>query len=104
MHSGIRVALVGDSNDQHKAHQAIPIALSAASGGGVESVWLPTDSIGDAASLADFHGFWCVPGMPYRSADGVLRAIRYARTTRAPFLATSAGFQYAILEFARDVL
>jgi CTP synthase (UTP-ammonia lyase) len=42
--------------------------------------------------------------MPYRSADGVLRAIRRARDTRTPFLGTSAGFQYALIEFARNVL
>jgi CTP synthase (UTP-ammonia lyase) len=42
--------------------------------------------------------------MPYRNAEGALRAIRHARVTRTPFLGTSAGFQYAILEYARDVL
>jgi len=45
-----------------------------------------------------------VPGMPYRNPQGVLEAIRYARMSRTPFLGTSAGFQYAILEFARHVL
>jgi len=33
-----------------------------------------------------------------------MRAIRHARVSRTPFLGTSAGFQYAILEYARDVL
>lgn len=33
-----------------------------------------------------------------------MRAIRHARMTRTPFLGTSAGFQYVILEFARNVL
>jgi CTP synthase (UTP-ammonia lyase) len=42
--------------------------------------------------------------MPYRNADGAMAAIRHARITRTPFLGTSAGFQYTILEFARDVL
>jgi CTP synthase (UTP-ammonia lyase) len=68
----------------------------------VEAVWIPTDSSMDA--LADFDGFWCAPGMPYRSADGAMRAIRHARVSGTPFLGTSAGFQYAILEFARNVL
>jgi len=45
-----------------------------------------------------------VPGIPYRSADGALRAIRRARETRTPFLGTSAGFQYALIEYARNVL
>ena len=32
MHSGIRIALVGDFNETQKAHQAIPRALAAAKG------------------------------------------------------------------------
>jgi len=42
--------------------------------------------------------------MPYRSADGAISAIRYARTSHLPFLGTSAGFQYALIEYARHVL
>ena len=33
-----------------------------------------------------------------------MNAIRHARVTRTPFLGTSAGFQYTILEYARNVL
>jgi CTP synthase (UTP-ammonia lyase) len=54
--------------------------------------------------LSEFDGIWCVPGMPYRSAEGALRAIRRAREARTPFLGTSAGFQYALIEHARNVL
>jgi CTP synthase (UTP-ammonia lyase) len=42
--------------------------------------------------------------MPYRSAEGAISAIRYARTAHVPFLGTSAGFQYALIEYARHVL
>lgn len=102
MHSAIRVGLIGDFNESHRAHQAIPKALLAVSE--VECVWIPTESAETVQSLTGFDGFWCVPGMPYRSAEGAMRAIRYARMTRTPFLGTSAGFQYAVLEFARGVL
>ena len=104
MHSGIRIALVGDFSDQQKSHQAIPKALSAIPEGAVEGVWLPTDSIGNGEALTEFDGVWCVPGMPYRNADGALAAVRYARMSRTPFLGTSAGFQYALIEYARNVL
>ena len=103
MHSGVRVGIVGDLNDQHKAHQAIPLAL-AATGAGLEAVWIATDSIGDGQVLGELDGLWCAPGMPYRDADGAMRAIRHARLTRTPFLGTSAGFQYALLEYARNTL
>ena len=104
MHSGMRVALVGDFNEQQKSHLAISKALSAVPEGAVSSDWIPTDSIGKGEPLGEYDGIWCVPGMPYRNADGVLAAIRYARTSRTPFLGTSAGFQYALIEFARNVL
>ena len=104
MHSGIRIALVGDFNETQKAHQAIPRALAAAPEASAEGVWVPTDSIANGSSLSEFDGIWCVPGMPYRSADGALRAIRRARESRTPFLGTSAGFQYALIEHARNVL
>jgi CTP synthase (UTP-ammonia lyase) len=104
MHSAIRIGLIGDFNDRQKAHQAIPKALAAASGGAAEAVWVPTDAAGKGNSLDGFDGLWCVPGMPYRNADGAIEAIRHARETRKPFLGTSAGFQYAVIEFARNVL
>ncbi|MGO9254760.1 MAG: glutamine amidotransferase-related protein [Bryobacteraceae bacterium] len=104
MHSSYRVGLIGEFNEQQRAHLAIPQALSAASGGAVECVWVASDTVGNGESLAEFAGLWCVPGMPYRSAEGVLRAIRHARVARTPFLGTSAGFQYALIEYARNVL
>jgi CTP synthase (UTP-ammonia lyase) len=104
MHSSIRVGLLGEFNGQQKAHQAIPKSLAAVSEGGVETTWVSTDSVEKGESLAEFHGLWCVPGMPYRSADGAISAIRYARTSHLPFLGTSAGFQYALIEYARHVL
>ena len=104
MHSAIRVGLLGEFNGQQKAHHAIPKALEGASGGAVETTWVSTESVDKGESLAEFHGLWCVPGMPYRSADGAINAIRYARTSHLPFLGTSAGFQYALIEYARHVL
>jgi CTP synthase (UTP-ammonia lyase) len=104
MRSDIRIALVGENNESQKAHQAIPRVLASATDGAVEAVWIPTDSVARGDSLAEFDGIWCVPGMPYRNPDGALSAIRFARVTNRPFLGTSAGFQYALIEYARDVM
>jgi CTP synthase (UTP-ammonia lyase) len=103
MHSAIRMGLIGEFNEQNKAHHAIGTALAAASDGKVETTWVSTNSVSNSA-LAEFDGLWCVPGMPYRSADGAMAAIKYARSHRIPFLGTSAGFQYALIEYARNVL
>jgi CTP synthase (UTP-ammonia lyase) len=103
MHSAVRIGLIGDFNPQQKAHTAIPKALAAVSDG-VECAWISTESAGNREPLAEYNGLWCAPGMPYRDENGVLRAIRYARESGTPFLGTSAGFQYAIIEFARNTL
>lgn len=103
----LHVTLVGDYDPAVTAHQAIPRALALAAdslGVEVEPHWLPTDAVDADYPLADADAVWCVPASPYRSADGALRVIRAARESGRPFLGTCAGFQHAILEYARSVL
>jgi CTP synthase (UTP-ammonia lyase) len=103
-----RIALVGDFNAGIVAHRAIPRALELArqaAGATVDWEWIDTDAIGAAAArLEGFSGIWCVPGSPYRSMEGALAAIRFARESGRPFLGTCGGFQHALIEFARNVL
>lgn len=47
---------------------------------------------------------WAAPGSPYKSFDGMLKGIEFARSRDWPFLGTCGGFQYALIEFARNVL
>lgn len=101
-----RLALVGDRSPSVQAHQRIPAlidALTTAAGPAIEVYWLHSTAVSDPADVAGFDGVWVIPGSPYRSTDGVLAAIRAARTRRIPFLGTCGGFQYLLLEFARDV-
>ena len=105
--TALHLALIGDYDPQVTAHQAIPIVLQQASaqlGLMIHAQWLATDTLLDAQSLQPFDGFWCVPASPYRDIDGALRAIRFAREQRRPFLGTCGGFQHAVLEYARNVL
>lgn len=105
--SAIRIALIGDYDPQITAHQAIPVALGMAAEQlnlDVQFEWMATDHLNTDAPLEAFDGVWCVPGSPYRDMDGALRAIRFARERRRPFLGTCGGFQHAVLEFARNVL
>ena len=100
----VRICLVGDYDPKVTAHQAIPQALALAAGGNpVEPVWLGTERALDA-DLEPYGSFWCVPASPYRSMEGALRVIRFARERGKPFLGTCAGCQHAIVEFARNVL
>jgi CTP synthase (UTP-ammonia lyase) len=73
----------------------------------VEAKWLPTESLLDSAvetRLEAFDGLWAAPGSPYKSCDGMLRGIEFARRRDWPFLGTCGGCQYALIECARNVL
>jgi len=100
-----RVALIGDRSETVPAHRGIELSMELASesiNSGFEPVWLDTATC-EQADLAGFNAFWCVPGSPYRSMGGALRAIRYARESHLPFLGTCGGFQHALIEYARNV-
>ena len=103
----IRIGLVGDRDDAILAHRAIPLALSLVAASldvDIDAQWVATESIEDNDAVEAFDGLWCVPGSPYRSMEGALLAIRYAREQQRPFLGTCGGFQHAMLEYARNVL
>lgn len=44
------------------------------------------------------------PGGIFRSLDGAIEGVRFARGRTRPFLGTCAGFQAAALEYARNVI
>jgi len=107
MTATIHIGLIGDHDSAVLAHHAIPRALALAAeaaAASVEHEWIPTEEIHAASRVSDFDGLWCVPASPYRSMEGALRAIRFAREAGLPFLGTCGGFQHAILEYARHVL
>ena len=112
MTQAVRIGLVGDRSEEVRAHRAIPHAfeLLAREPGAPEVAlsWLPTgDLVGQhGGGVLDeaFDGLWCVPGSPYASMEGALKAIRQARERGLPFLGTCGGFQHALIEVARDLL
>ncbi|MFM8471095.1 MAG: CTP synthase [Limisphaerales bacterium] len=107
MTSANHIGLVGDYDAAVPAHRAIPQALiqaAAAMGAAITHEWVPTEEITSAARVADFDGLWCVPASPYRSMEGALCAIRFARERGRPFLGTCGGFQHVVLEYSRHVL
>jgi CTP synthase (UTP-ammonia lyase) len=100
-----RVALVGDRRANVQAHARIPRlfdALLARDGIALDAYWIPSPDA-ESADLTGFDAIWVVPGSPYASAGGAIRAVRTAREHGIPFLGTCGGFQHALLEYARDV-
>ncbi|MEL5570900.1 MULTISPECIES: CTP synthase C-terminal region-related (seleno)protein [Serratia] len=107
MKAQVRIALVGDYNPQAVAHQAIPVALQLTAAHldiDVQPQWLPTETLISPETLQNFDAIWVVPGSPYRYDDGAFMAIRNARENDVPFLGSCGGFQYAIVEYARNVM
>ena len=108
MDQRIRIGLIGDFSPQVRAHNAIPRALELASvdSTSIETFWIETSVLQDVNTnrLDGYDGLWCVPGSPYDSMQGALRAIRFARENQIPFLGTCGGFQHALLEYFRNVL
>jgi CTP synthase (UTP-ammonia lyase) len=93
MSARVRIALVGDYDPGVAAHVAIPKALAIAGREldcRVEGAWVPTETLSSSVDgrLEAFNGLWCVPASPYKSMEGALAAIRFARETGPPFLST----------------
>jgi CTP synthase (UTP-ammonia lyase) len=107
MANEIVIGLVGDRRASVPAHAAIPLAferIAAAFARPVTGRWIASEAAESSTALTGLHGVWCVPGGPYNSLAGALAAIRFARENRVPFLGTCAGFQHAVLEYARNAL
>ncbi len=95
MNPQIKVGIIGDYDPQkHLSHIATNESLKHA--GSVLSVslnfdWLSTLSLASQASgatLKQLDALWCGPGSPYKSMDGALQAIQFARENGIPFFAT----------------
>ncbi len=95
------VVLLGDRDAGARTHRELDAAIAQLPGG-VNAYWVGTDTP-EAMRTADADALWVVPGSPYRNDAAVYAAITSARTSGQPFLGTCAGFQYAVVEFARNV-
>lgn len=102
----VQVGVIGEfraDNDSHVAtndaisHSAKALATDA------DVRWIPTDEVAPSL-LESCDAIFSSPGSPYRSIEGALEAIRYARDNDVPWMGTCAGFQHAVLEIARDLL
>jgi CTP synthase (UTP-ammonia lyase) len=92
--SNLRIGVVGDLNPEFHTHPAIAKALkhsAAKLGTQMDVEWVPTPSLaqpGNEKILESFDGLIAAPGSPYRSFDGMLRGIEFARTRKWPFSGT----------------
>jgi CTP synthase (UTP-ammonia lyase) len=106
----VRIGILGDFNSNFRSHHATSDSLQHAAAKldfELYSEWIPTPSLLEPDAhkkLESFDGLWAAPGSPFKSAEGMLKGIEFARSRDWPFLGTCAGFQYALIECARNVL
>jgi CTP synthase (UTP-ammonia lyase) len=110
MAEAVQIGIFGDYDpdsptlpaiDKSIQHAAIALKVTAS------VKWLPTPSLLDAElekRLEVCDGLWAAPGSPYKSFDGMIRGIEFARRRDWPYLGTCGGFQYTLIECARNML
>jgi CTP synthase (UTP-ammonia lyase) len=94
MPNAIRIGIMGDFEPSYHSHFASNAALyDAATKLEVPLTlrWLPTPSLDApdvAKTLSQWDGLIAAPGSPYKSFNGMLRGIAFARTQDWPFTGT----------------
>jgi CTP synthase (UTP-ammonia lyase) len=99
-----KIGIIGDFNPRNPTHIFTNDGIQHAAetlGTPIEAVWLPTD---ETAEYSKFQGLFGSPGSPYKSFDGALSGIRFARENKVPFLGTCGGSQHLMIEYARNVM
>jgi CTP synthase len=106
----VKIAVVGKYTDLHDAYKSVHEALvhgGIAHDAGVEIQWLSSDRFTDAAAagqlLGGYDGLLIPGGFGIRGVEGMIEAVRWARSNELPFFGICLGLQIAIIEFARNV-
>lgn len=103
----IRIAIAGDFNPAKHTHLALNEAVGHVRENlkqyEIETEWIASDALTPLV-LSHFNGIWIAPGSPYKDDDAVYEIIRWARENNFPILGTCGGFQYMVVEYARNVI
>ena len=105
----LSIGIIGDFNPEKPSHIATDAALKHAADFlslDLRPEWLGTGNLRRKSvkdTIVQYQGLFAAPGTPYFFADGAIKGIRLAREMNIPFLGTCGGYQYTLLEFARNV-
>jgi CTP synthase (UTP-ammonia lyase) len=95
MNQPLKIGIIGDYDPQkYSSHIHTNESLRHAGRAlsvSVDSSWLSTPSLTSPSretTLKQFDALWCAPGSPYKSMEGALLGIQFAREKGWPFFAT----------------
>ncbi|MDP2662917.1 MAG: CTP synthase [Dehalococcoidia bacterium] len=106
----LSIAIVGKYVELHDAYYSVREALHHAAlhqGRQVDIHWVDAEDLekGDvAAKLRPVSGIVVPGGFGYRGIEGKIKAARYARQNRIPYLGLCLGMQVMVIELARQIL
>lgn len=115
----VRIALVGKYTNLHDSYLSVIKSLEHSAmrcGRKLELLWVDASQLEDEFRHKDspaFHKAWhelctsdgiLVPGgFGHRGTEGMIKAAKWAREKKIPYLGICLGMQIAVIEFARNV-
>jgi len=104
----VKIALVGKYVDLTESYKSLSEALIHAgihTGARIKINYIDSESIekDGTACLANMDAILVPGGFGKRGVEGKIKAIRFARENRVPYLGICLGMQLAVIEYARDV-
>ena len=106
----INIGIVGKYTDLPDAYKSLNEAL--VHGGLINNVginihWINSENLNDRSiknKFKNIHGIIVPGGFGERGISGKIKAIKYARLNKIPFLGICLGLQLAVIEFSKNVL
>ena len=107
----LRIAIVGKYTAVKDAYISVREALvhsAAAINHGLEIAWIEASDLekvyDPAEVLSQYDGILVPGGFGERGVEGKIKAIRYARENKVPYLGLCLGLQLMVVEWARNVM
>ncbi|MEW6680025.1 MAG: CTP synthase [bacterium] len=101
-----KIAIVGKYIEVKDAYKSIVEALyhgGIANNCKVEIKWVDAESKNMFDELSDISGILIPGGFGYRGIEGKIKAAKFARVNKVPFLGICLGLQCAVIDIARDL-